>query len=340
MGMPGRSYSAGNGYRYGFNGKENDNEVKGQGNQQDYGMRIYDPRLGRFLSMDPISSKYPELSSYQFASNRPIDGVDVDGLEFLKFNESLIRVQIYYDPKLRQIQALTVFRIDEHQRGTIMSRTILSGKLEDRIKARRFSPCDNCVQMPYDARVTSIVLYTVSFPDMNDVREEPSSLKPEKFKTLRVARNKIELREIEKAGKFWTEGISSNISKWKNGIALVEAVGAVVQVLGEADLKNDVDLAQGSQSNWAAQVVGLLDLNIGNGTIPGKYQNNSSLTELGNFLLFGEEIKDKDLKTVAEKIWTSYSLSIQESEKNKMEKDKNRQGVDNTYSRKPNEISN
>jgi hypothetical protein len=35
-------------YRYGFNGKENDNEVKGAGNQQDYGMRIYDPRWGSF----------------------------------------------------------------------------------------------------------------------------------------------------------------------------------------------------------------------------------------------------------------------------------------------------
>jgi hypothetical protein len=38
MGMPGRKYSAVNQYRYGFNGKENDNEVKGDGNQQDYGL--------------------------------------------------------------------------------------------------------------------------------------------------------------------------------------------------------------------------------------------------------------------------------------------------------------
>ena len=50
--MPGRTFSSSS-YRYGFNGKENDNEVKGNGNQQDYGMRIYDPRLGRFLSIDP-----------------------------------------------------------------------------------------------------------------------------------------------------------------------------------------------------------------------------------------------------------------------------------------------
>ena len=36
--MPGRTVtlSGVEGYRYGFNGKENDNEVKGAGNQQDY----------------------------------------------------------------------------------------------------------------------------------------------------------------------------------------------------------------------------------------------------------------------------------------------------------------
>ena len=69
------------GYRYGFNGKENDNEVKGNGNQQDYGMRIYDPRLGKFLSVDPVAKAYPFYSPYQFAGNTPIQAIDVDGLE-------------------------------------------------------------------------------------------------------------------------------------------------------------------------------------------------------------------------------------------------------------------
>ncbi len=87
MGMPGRKYSIANtNYRYGFNGKENDNEAKGDGNQQDYGMRIYDPRLVRFLSVDPITKKYPELTPYQFASNRTIDGIDLDGLEYATFH--------------------------------------------------------------------------------------------------------------------------------------------------------------------------------------------------------------------------------------------------------------
>jgi RHS repeat-associated protein len=68
-------------YRYGFNGKENDNEVKGAGNQQDYGMRIYDPRIAKFLSVDPITAQYPDLTPYQFASNSPIENIDLDGLE-------------------------------------------------------------------------------------------------------------------------------------------------------------------------------------------------------------------------------------------------------------------
>lgn len=94
--MSGRKFSQANSsYRYGFNGKENDNDVKGEGNQQDYGMRIYDPRLGRFLSVDPIMKSYPELTPYQFASNRPIDGIDLDGLEYFKKDNTNYRMDYY-----------------------------------------------------------------------------------------------------------------------------------------------------------------------------------------------------------------------------------------------------
>lgn len=68
-------------HRFGFNGKENDNEVNGMGNHQDYGMRVYDTRLGRFLSIDPLTKDYPWYSPYQFAGNKPIWAVDLDGKE-------------------------------------------------------------------------------------------------------------------------------------------------------------------------------------------------------------------------------------------------------------------
>lgn len=47
----------------------------------DYGFRIYNPSIGKFLSVDPLTKSYPELTPYQFASNSPIANIDLDGLE-------------------------------------------------------------------------------------------------------------------------------------------------------------------------------------------------------------------------------------------------------------------
>ncbi len=80
--LKGRTFN-GSGSRYGFNGKENDNEVKGSGNQQDYGFRIYDNRLGRFLSVDPLTQEYPFWTPYQFTGNNPVMFIDPDGQEVM-----------------------------------------------------------------------------------------------------------------------------------------------------------------------------------------------------------------------------------------------------------------
>jgi RHS repeat-associated protein len=69
-------------YRYGFNGKENDRETVSTGEgTQDYGMRIYNPALGKFLSVDPLTKEYPYYTPYQFAGNKPIAAIDLDGEE-------------------------------------------------------------------------------------------------------------------------------------------------------------------------------------------------------------------------------------------------------------------
>ena len=85
--QPGRNVSAAN-YRYGFNGKENDNDVKP--GFQDYGMRVYDI-TGRFWSVDPLTSKYPWYSPYQFAGNKPIWAVDLDGQEDRYYTINIIK---------------------------------------------------------------------------------------------------------------------------------------------------------------------------------------------------------------------------------------------------------
>jgi RHS repeat-associated protein len=66
-------------YRFGFNGMEKDNELKGIGNSLDFGARMYDSRLGRWLSLDPLAAKYTWLSPYNFCGNNPIFFVDPNG---------------------------------------------------------------------------------------------------------------------------------------------------------------------------------------------------------------------------------------------------------------------
>ena len=47
--------------------------------------RLEGEKHSRFLSVDPLGSKFPMLTPYQYASNRPIDGKDLDGLEYISY---------------------------------------------------------------------------------------------------------------------------------------------------------------------------------------------------------------------------------------------------------------
>jgi len=97
--------SSDEGYRYGFNGKEKDNDM--DGNNYDYGFRIYNPGLGKFLSVDPLAAKYPMLTPYQFASNTPIQAIDLDGLE-----RYIVTTTAYKSPTTGKIEILDSKKVE------------------------------------------------------------------------------------------------------------------------------------------------------------------------------------------------------------------------------------
>ena len=86
MQMPGRNGSTGE-YRYGFQGQEKDDEVKGEGNSINYKYRMHDPRVGRFFAVDPLAHEFPHNSPYAFSENRVIDGLEFEGLEVVLFQD-------------------------------------------------------------------------------------------------------------------------------------------------------------------------------------------------------------------------------------------------------------
>jgi RHS repeat-associated protein len=76
--MPGRQFNSSS-YRYSYMGKEKDDEVKGNGNSYDFGARIYDPRIGRWLSVDPLAKQAPGWSPYRAFFDNPNYWGDLDG---------------------------------------------------------------------------------------------------------------------------------------------------------------------------------------------------------------------------------------------------------------------
>lgn len=82
MVMPDRNWmlSGAEAYRYAYNGMEQDNEVSGNGNSYTTEFRQYDPRLGRWKSLDPLMAQFPWQSPYCAFDNNPIFYIDPSGL--------------------------------------------------------------------------------------------------------------------------------------------------------------------------------------------------------------------------------------------------------------------
>ncbi|MCF8373975.1 MAG: hypothetical protein K9H64_20290, partial [Bacteroidales bacterium] len=67
--------------RYKYVGKERDEET----GLYYYGARYYAAWIARFVSVDPIAEDYPYKTPYDYAENRPITGLDLDGFEWIHF---------------------------------------------------------------------------------------------------------------------------------------------------------------------------------------------------------------------------------------------------------------
>jgi RHS repeat-associated protein len=96
-------------YRYGFQGQEKDDELKGEGNSLNYTFRMHDPRIGRFFATDPIGQSFPWNSPYAFAENRVIDKMELEGLETFDPDSKPTGISYLYDSTIP-----AGFKIDKH----------------------------------------------------------------------------------------------------------------------------------------------------------------------------------------------------------------------------------
>jgi len=73
------TYPLNNNYTYGFQEQERQEQT----GWNSFKWRNYDPTMGRFFNVDPLSDKYSYQSHYNFSENRVVDGFELEGLEFV-----------------------------------------------------------------------------------------------------------------------------------------------------------------------------------------------------------------------------------------------------------------
>ena len=111
-------------YRWGFQGQEKDDEIKGAGNSINYKYRAHDSRIGRFLSLDPLAPEYPFNSPYAFSENRVIDGIDLEGKEYVSY-------------KIRFVDGVMKSKVMTHDYREVSSK-LLNMLHHDKLKGKDF----------------------------------------------------------------------------------------------------------------------------------------------------------------------------------------------------------
>jgi RHS repeat-associated protein len=277
--------------RFGFNGKENDDEVKGKGAQQDYGMRYYDPRLGKFLSEDPITKEYPELTPYQFASNSPISGIDLDGLEYLNSEES--RVEFKFGDLQLKLANFSVSPVKDNNNTSNWSYqeigvNITVAKFQLRTKA--------------------------SAPSADDI---PSQHLPPKAQRQGEGNFNNGVYKGKGRGEF-SKNKEFNLNSTPGGnfgkaCAIIEATNLVLKTSIQIMLNRDFDKFQEdafiAMNNVVADMNVALTITEGNpGFIPEEYRNQNSLVDIMNVVLQGSNnTQDPNIYKIGMEIYNTIS---------------------------------
>ena len=157
--MDGRAFS-GDKYRFGVNGKENDNEIKREGSSLDFGARIYDSRLGRWLGCDPLQYSFANKSPYIGFSNNPICRIDPNGMADF-YNTSGVKVGTDGDNTNKNI-----YVVSDNKVAKQMAKNYVAG---------------NCLAEAQFVNYTSVLIKLPSYEDRQEFKQSVS------ISTLRVS---------------------------------------------------------------------------------------------------------------------------------------------------------
>ncbi len=74
--------------RWRYSGKEEQKALNSALPLIDYGARMYDPAIARWMSVDPLAEKYYPMGGYGYCAGRPINVIDPEGMDWWEIDNT------------------------------------------------------------------------------------------------------------------------------------------------------------------------------------------------------------------------------------------------------------
>ena len=300
-------------YRYGFQGQEKDDEVKGEGNSLNYTFRMHDPRVGRFLSLDPLAPQYPHNSPYVFSENRVIDGIELEGLEFLENNES--RIKMTYGAAMINLENLNGASFNMLHTNVYDN----NGNFWYRYPIQDLIYLGTYIYQGTVVEENTYVNIVIKHKDFELGLLGEDDVFGGKDKTLNHANRFNKKREVSLASSH------SNSSRANGAVAIVAGVSAGIQVLTNYLVSEDSSLLTTHQDILISKVLPAIKTALSSTKktyIPENLRGDAqSLSLIANVILFGGDGSEKYTPEIVKAGMDIYYELTKEGQKEKIKID-------------------
>jgi len=232
---------------YKYVGKERDEET----GLYYYGARYYAAWLCRFVSVDPLQHKYPYYTPYQYAGNKPITFIDLDGLEPMIPPQTEPRdvTNIKMPLRFELIRSLNKVEKQENTKSKeeidLPTWDIFSETIETPATLIEKTTKDLAQNI-----VEKNISKGIKVTNFGDVYQSPRKYKnAENFLTPKNSNNFIEVGGLNSRGKFTSSTIEAATKSVKNLRIVGKAIGEFAGPL--SDVLDIASALQGKQTPFA-----------------------------------------------------------------------------------------
>jgi hypothetical protein len=257
---------------------------------------MYDPRVGRFLSLDPLIKDYPAWSPFPFAMNNPVEGTDLDGKEYLSSKNATIQL-------INGSVILKVSNLHEVTRNLIQAKSEdtknwASGQIGINIQVG--SLYFDKIKAETDADIGNIADVSYGAPNPSEPLDEMKIQNP-----IAKSTGLPDQRYKERAVNISTPAVSRGTAVLS---VAIDAIIAGAWLWEQHEVDNDLKTAK-SQTIFLKKAAYDVGQAMKGGDIPESYQTEGLLSAITNFVLSGDNTTDDPkVADLGKLVFTKYSM--------------------------------